>query len=147
MDKLTRSQRSALMARIKGKNTMPEMLVRSAAHRLGLRFSLHRKDLKGSPDIVFPKHHTVVFVHGCFWHQHAGCRRASVPTSRADYWKAKLARNKERDAQAAVELKAAGWRVAVIWECDVKNADKLNAKLKRLFHRALGQKTKMGTRR
>jgi DNA mismatch endonuclease (patch repair protein) len=145
MDKLTPSQRSALMSRIRGKDTMPERLVRSAAHRLGLRFSLHRKDLRGSPDIVFSKHRTVIFVHGCFWHRHVGCRRSSIPASRKSFWRAKLAGNVRRDVEAAAALRALGWRVVVIWECEAKDPKKLRLRLKRLFRAALTAKRKIGS--
>src|ERR1700722_17619741 len=124
MDRLTSAKRSALMARIKGKDTKPEKLVRSAVHALGLRFRLHKKDLKGSPDLVFPKYKTAVFVHGCFWHQHSGCRRATLPTSRREFWEKKLSRNVERDAEAVMQLSATGWRVLTIWECETKDVRK-----------------------
>jgi DNA mismatch endonuclease (patch repair protein) len=105
------------MARIRSKDTGPEMLVRRTAHRLGFRFRLHRRDLPGAPDLVFPGRRTVIFVHGCFWHQHAGCRRSNVPKTREDYWLPKLARNAARDREKTTELERLGWRVAIIWEC------------------------------
>lgn len=120
MDTLTPELRSRLMSRIKGKDTKPEMLVRSAAHRLGLRFRLHDKRLPGKPDLVLPKHRTVIFVHGCFWHRH-GCKLASNPKSRQDYWAPKFERNVRRDAEHRVALEEAGWRVVVIWECEARN--------------------------
>lgn len=128
MDTLTPELRSRLMSRIKGKDTKPEMLVRSAAHRLGLRFRLHDKRLPGRPDLVFPKHRTVIFVHGCFWHRH-GCKLASNPKSRQDYWLPKFERNTRRDAEHRAALEAAGWRVVVIWECEAKSETGLRARL------------------
>src|SRR4051794_13648069 len=103
------------MARIRGKATGPELRVRKAAHALGLRFRLHRKDLPGNPDLVFPRYRTVVFVHGCFWHQHRNCRRASKPKSRTEYWGPKLERNIARDLNNAQRLRDIGWRVAILW--------------------------------
>ena len=116
-DRHTPAQRSANMARIGAKHTKPELRVRRAAHALGYRFRLHRRDLPGNPDLVFPRLRLAIFVHGCFWHQHPGCRRAVLPASRPDYWLPKLARNQARDATARDALEAAGWHVAEIWEC------------------------------
>ncbi|WP_313073334.1 very short patch repair endonuclease [Melaminivora sp.] len=132
MDTLSPDARSRLMSRIKGKNTKPEMAVRSAAHSLGLRFRLHDKHLPGCPDLVLPKHRTVIFVHGCFWHRH-GCKLASNPKSRQDYWGPKFERNVRRDAEHRAALEAAGWRVAVIWECEARAPDALQARLIELF--------------
>lgn len=108
------------MSRVRAKDTTPELRVRKAAHALGLRFRLHRKDLPGSPDLVFPRHRTAIFVHGCFWHRHAGCSKASMPKTRADFWQTKFDANVERDARAIESLERLGWRVAIIWECEVK---------------------------
>jgi DNA mismatch endonuclease, patch repair protein len=105
------------MARIRAKNTRPELRVRRAAHALDLRFRLHRRDLPGTPDLVFPRHRVIVFVHGCFWHQHPGCERAVLPATRQDYWLSKLARNQERDAAARAALVGTGWQVIEFWEC------------------------------
>jgi DNA mismatch endonuclease, patch repair protein len=123
MDRFTPQQRSRLMSRVRGKDTLPELIVRGIAHSLGFRFRLHRKDLPGSPDIVFPKLRTAIFVHGCFWHSHPGCDRASVPQSRAEFWRSKLARNVARDQAAQTALKEMGWHVGVIWGCETKNPD------------------------
>ncbi len=106
-----------MMAGIKGKNTKPEMLVRKALFAAGYRFRLHRKDLSGSPDIVLPGRKVAIFVHGCFWHAHQGCRLAKLPTTRPDFWRKKLGRNAARDAAAVNALRLQGWRVLVIWEC------------------------------
>lgn len=119
------------MRRVRSADTRPEMRVRSLLHRLGFRFRLHRKDLPGKPDIVLPKHRTVVFVHGCFWHRHEDCRRASLPATRQDYWIPKFARTVERDRQNQDRLRQLGWRVILVWECEIKDAGKLAARLKR----------------
>lgn len=113
------------MSRVRGKNTAPELVVRKTAHSLGLRFRLHKKELPGRPDLVFPKHQTVVFVHGCFWHRHPGCRKASLPKSNVRFWRDKFDRNVARDARNQQDLKAAGWRVITIWECETKSGDAL----------------------
>ena len=110
------------MARFRSKDTKPELLVRRALHRHGKRFRLHRKDLPGRPDIVLPGLRIAVFVHGCFWHAHEGCRDARVPSSRPEFWREKFARNKERDRRAEQELQALGWQVVTIWECEAKSA-------------------------
>lgn len=122
--------RSAIMARIRKTDTRPEMMVRRAAHRLGYRFRLHRPDLPGTPDLVFPGRRAVIFVHGCFWHQHDGCRLARKPKSRPDYWLPKLRRNQERDSAALVELARMGWRTLVIWECKLRSGVALDQRLR-----------------
>lgn len=126
VDQISAERRSAVMAQIKGKNTGPEVRVRKAAHAMGLRFRLHRTDLPGKPDMVFPKFRVALFVHGCFWHQHAGCRRASMPKSKTEYWEAKLRRNVARDALVAPALQLLGWRSVVIWECETNNRSTLS---------------------
>lgn len=124
--------RSRIMRAIAKKNTRPELAVRRTLHALGLRFRLHRSDLPGTPDVVLPRHKMAIQVHGCFWHQHPGCRHAKQPRSRPDYWLPKLARNTERDVQSKAALKAAGWRVLVIWECETKNLEKLRLRFGRV---------------
>ena len=136
MDVFTPEKRSLIMARIKGKNTRPEKRVRSLLHAMGYRFRLHRKDLPGTPDIVLPKYGAVVFVHGCFWHQHPGCKRASIPTSNEEFWQKKLAANKRRDARVEKELNDRGWKVIIIWECELKNPDSLCERIGRCLPRA-----------
>jgi len=116
-DRHTPAQRSANMARIRSKDTTPEMRVRRSAHALGYRFRVHRRDLPGTPDLVFPKHRLALFVHGCFWHRHSGCPRAVLPAARREHWVPKLKRNQERDAVARARLEALGWQVAELWEC------------------------------
>lgn len=113
-------ERRRLMARFKGKNTKPEILVRRALHAMGYRFRLHRRDLSGCPDIVLPRFRVAVMVHGCFWHQHEGCCIARVPKTRSDFWREKFRRNKARDEKVARALHSAGWKVVTIWECQAK---------------------------
>lgn len=122
-------RRSAMMARIRGSDTTPELAVRRIAHRRGLRFRLHRKDLPGRPDLVFPKHRLAVFVHGCFWHRHEGCRHSTTPKSRVVFWTEKFAMNIARDARQEAALKELGWRVLVIWECETRNEAAVERKL------------------
>lgn len=124
-DTLTPKARSDQMRRIRGRDTKPELAVRRTLHRMGYRFRLHRRDLPGSPDIVLPRLRTVIFVHGCFWHQHAGCRLARLPRSRLDYWLPKLARNAARDAEAMEALAKQGWSALVVWECEAAESDEL----------------------
>jgi DNA mismatch endonuclease, patch repair protein len=121
------------MAQVKSKDTTPEMNVRRAARALGLRFRLHRADLPGKPDLVFPQWRTALFVNGCFWHSHRNCKRARIPKTNVDYWTEKLLRNTLRDKETVRLLKKSGWRCAVIWECQAKDPDKLNRTLRRLF--------------
>jgi DNA mismatch endonuclease (patch repair protein) len=115
------------MSGIRGRDTKPELAVRRAAHALGARFRLHRRDLPGTPDLIFPSRRKVILVHGCFWHQHPGCRLAAQPKSRPEYWLPKLARNVERDAQTLRRLEEARWDPLVIWECETKDRAKLES--------------------
>lgn len=140
-DTLSQAQRSFLMSRIRGKDTAPERQVRSLLHRMGYRFRLHRRDLPGSPDIVLPRLRTVVFVHGCFWHRHAGCRYSTTPRSRARFWRLKFERNVERDGENRAALRRLGWRVITVWECQVRRCDRsvdgpLAANLRRRIERS-----------
>lgn len=132
MDSLTREQRSYCMSRIRGKDTGPEMIVRRMAHALGFRFRLHRRDLPGKPDLVFPRLRSIVFVHGCFWHMHR-CQRGRVPKSNQAYWTAKRERNTKRDVRNVRALRRAGWRVLTVWECDLKDHDRLARRLERFL--------------
>lgn len=131
MDILTPEERSRVMSHITGKDTRPEMIVRSLLHRLGFRFRLHHRDLPGKPDIVLPRRKAVIFVHGCFWHRHQGCKDATIPKTNTGFWLNKLNRNVERDLKAASALKAAGWRVLYVWECETNNLDMLADRLTR----------------
>ena len=126
-------RRSAMMARVRSRDTVPELAVRRIAHGMGLRFRLHRKDLPGRPDLVFPRHRVVVFVHGCFWHRHDGCRYASTPKSRISFWTKKLAANVHRDARQQAALRALGWRVLIIWECESRHMAVVERKLATLL--------------
>lgn len=128
MDTMPPEERSALMSRIRSKDTRPEVEVRSILHRLGFRFRLHRKDLPGRPDIVLPRHGKIVLVHGCFWHGHT-CRLASKPKSNAAYWSEKIAGNQARDRRTLAALCGAGWQVLELWECEVRAMDGLVERL------------------
>lgn len=128
VDRLTPEQRSRNMRAIGPKDTKPELVLRRMLHGLGYRYRLHRKDLPGKPDMVFPARRKVVLIHGCFWHLH-GCRIGKMPASRTDYWAPKLARNKERDAQNQEKLAALGWDVLVVWECETKDQGQLARRL------------------
>ncbi|WP_417721981.1 very short patch repair endonuclease [Salipiger sp.] len=122
--------RSRMMAGIGARNTRPEIALRRRMHALGFRFRLHRRDLPGTPDLVFPRHRAAVFVHGCFWHRHAGCRKASTPATRTAFWQEKFAANVARDRRVQAELIARGWRVAVVWECALgRGADRAASQL------------------
>ncbi len=128
-DRLSREERSNLMGRVRQSGTAAELAVRRLAHRLGFRFRLGRRDLPGSPDIVFLRHQAVVFVHGCFWHQHKGCRRATTPHANRDFWVSKFEANVRRDAVALARLHELGWRTMVVWECEISNASSLEERL------------------
>ena len=117
------------MSRVSGKNTKPELVVRSLLHKMGYRFRLHRKDLPGKPDITLQKHKKVIFVHGCFWHGHTDCPRSKRPTTNKKFWREKLDKNRERDKASVNNLKELGWDVLVVWTCEVNDAFKLKNKL------------------
>ena len=123
-DTLSETERSERMSRIRGRDTKPELALRSAMHRLGFRFRLHGAKLPGRPDLVFPKYRAVVFVHGCFWHRHEGCKIASIPKSNTEFWETKFKRNVDRDKLAVKALRDLGWRVFTVWECEVSTAGK-----------------------
>lgn len=117
------------MRAVKGTDTAPEMMVRRLVHGMGFRFRLHRKDLPGKPDIAFPRLHKVIFVNGCFWHGHECVRGARTPKANAEYWRAKIARNSQRDAANIAALEAKGWCTAVVWECELKELGRLKTRL------------------
>ena len=131
-DRLSPSARSSLMQRVKQKNTAPEKIVRSLLHRLGYRFRIHRKDLPGTPDIVLPSRRVAIFVHGCFWHGH-DCRRGRAPASNLEYWGPKIASNRDRDSRKAAALVSAGWRVVVVWECELDDEPALISRVSSLL--------------
>ena len=128
-DILTPEQRSYNMSRVRGRDSAIEKTLRSLLHGKGLRFRKNVKSLPGKPDIVLPKYKTVIFVHGCFWHQHEGCRKSGRPTSNKEFWNTKLDGNIERDKKNIHLLKEAGWKVIVVWECEMKNAEDTVAKV------------------
>ena len=121
--------RRSLMARVKSKDSKPELAARRSAHALGHRFRLHRRDLPGTPDLVFPRLKKVIFVHGCFWHRHPGCSRTTSPKTRTDYWDDKFAENVARDAARLRELEALGWKTLVVWECETFDREALSKRL------------------
>lgn len=125
--------RSAIMRRVGRANTKPELIVRSLLHSVGLRFRLHRKSLPGSPDIVLSKHRTAIFVHGCFWHRHPGCKYATTPKTRQEFWIPKFEGNVARDARKEAQLQELGWRVLIVWECETKDLVELDVRLRREF--------------
>lgn len=134
VDIVSEKKRSEMMAGVRQKNTKPELLLRKQLHRLGLRYRLHVKELPGSPDLVFPKYKTAVFVHGCFWHQHAGCRRSRRPGTRKEWWNEKLQKNIDRDKRQESTLRSGGWRVQIVWECEVlENVEEAARNLERLI--------------
>lgn len=116
------AKRSEVMARVRARDTRPELIVRSYLHRRGLRFRLHRRDLPGCPDIVLPVYRVAILVHGCFWHGHTDCKRATLPKARASFWAEKIAANRERDARTTRALEALGWRPLIVWECEIGSA-------------------------
>ncbi|MDE2060618.1 MAG: DNA mismatch endonuclease Vsr [candidate division NC10 bacterium] len=121
MDRLSKERRGWNMSRIRGKDTSPEKTVRSLVHGLGYRFRLHRRDLPGQPDIVLPRLRAVIFVHGCYWHRHKGCRYAYTPKTRIEFWQRKFDDNVARDKQALKSLRKRGWRILLAWECQLSN--------------------------
>ena len=129
-DVFTKPERSRIMSRVKGRDTRPELAVRSMLHRMGCRFRLHVRTLPGVPDIVMPRRRKIVFVHGCFWHGHENCRRAGRPSSNTEFWKRKLDGNLARDREQIAALAESGWSVLVVWECEIKNGEALREKLK-----------------
>ena len=129
----TSELRSRTMRAVKSRNTAPELFVRSLAHRMGYRFRLHRDNLPGKPDLVFPKFQKVIFVHGCFWHGHGCVRGARVPKGNREYWLKKISGNRTRDQKNLARLTTAGWKALVIWECDLRNERKLKAQLTRFL--------------
>jgi DNA mismatch endonuclease (patch repair protein) len=130
MDKISPEERSAVMRRVRDRDTNPEMVVRQMVHSMGYRYRLHSRKLPGCPDLVFPSRKKLIFVHGCFWHRHEGCGRCRMPSSRQDYWIAKLEGNKKRDLNNQKQLLASGWSVLVIWECEIKDRERLSNRIR-----------------
>jgi DNA mismatch endonuclease, patch repair protein len=133
MDTLSPAQRSERMSRIRSKDTRPELVVRRLLYSLNFRYRLHQRNLPGIPDIVFAKRKKAIFVHGCFWHQHYGCKTSHIPKSRREFWTSKLEGNCVRDKANLRRLKASGWSVLVIWECQVRNLSRLETRLQRFL--------------
>ncbi|MBR0960882.1 very short patch repair endonuclease [Bradyrhizobium japonicum] len=135
MDKLTPERRSENMRRIKSKDMKPELAVRQLVHRLGYRYRLHRADLPGKPDLVFGPRRKLIFVHGCFWHGHdrEGCLDSRRPKSNTEYWTPKLSRNKQRDAERVAALQSMGWSVLTIWECETKDLQEVEKRIRRFL--------------
>jgi len=134
VDVFPKEKRSQIMANIKGKNTKPEIIVRSILHKAGYRFRLHRRDLPGNPDIVLPKFKKAIFVHGCFWHGHKNCKRAKRPETKKNFWNEKLSKNIERDRKKQKELKKLGWHALVVWQCEIKDKDSVLNKLRNFLN-------------
>lgn len=134
MDILTTDHRSRVMSRIKGKNTQPEMVVRRLIHAMGYRFRLHRQDLPGSPDVVLPGRKKAIFVHGCFWHRHTGCKYAYVPKSNVDFWMKKFDANVRRDNSTMAALESLNWDVLIVWECQTRDPQHLSCVLQRFLN-------------
>jgi DNA mismatch endonuclease (patch repair protein) len=135
-DVFSKEKRSLIMGRVKGRNTKPEMLVRSYIHKMGFRFRIDGRGLPGKPDIVLPRHRKVVFVHGCFWHGHKGCPRSKRPSTHEGFWNRKLDMNMERDERFQRELRSLGWKFLVLWGCELKKPDKVLGKLERFLNEA-----------
>ncbi|RJP34203.1 MAG: DNA mismatch endonuclease Vsr [Candidatus Omnitrophota bacterium] len=129
-DNLSFEQRKYCMSQIREKDTKPEIIIRKIVHALGYRFRLHRRDLPGCPDLVFPSRRKIIFVHGCFWHRHSGCSKSTTPTTRNDYWIKKFKGNVKRDRTNIKSLRNQGWDVLVIWECETKETEKLYENIK-----------------
>lgn len=129
-DIFTKQKRSEIMSNISGKNTKPEIIIRKLAHSLGYRFRLHKKNLPGKPDIVFPKYKKVIFVNGCFWHGHKNCKRSKLPTTNKKFWKEKIENNKKKDAADYRKLRKLGWDYLVIWQCRIKTSNYKSLKSK-----------------
>lgn len=146
MDTVTLVTRSRMMAAVRGKDTKPELVVRRLIHGLGLRFRLHRRDLPGRPDVVLPRLGLCVFIHGCFWHRHPGCRHATTPSSNVEFWTGKFQRNVDRDSEVQAVLAELGWQVHVIWECETKDAEGLRARLAALLSHATSTAPRMPNR-
>ena len=130
MDRFSKEERSRIMSHVRSRDTKPEKRLRSLLHHMGFRFRLYRRDLPGTPDIVLPKYRTAIFVHGCFWHQHPGCKRAAIPKSNTAFWQKKLERNQVRDAMIQRELTLMGWNVITVWECELKTGNEETLKRK-----------------
>ncbi|MGI8992555.1 MAG: very short patch repair endonuclease [Bryobacteraceae bacterium] len=135
MDSLTPAARSERMSRVRSKDTKPEMIVRRLVHRMGYRYRLHARDLPGNPDLVFPGRGKIIFVHGCFWHRHSACKNTRWPKSRLGFWKPKLEQNRRRDGINQRALRRLGWKLLIVWECQLKNPAQTAERLERFLER------------
>ncbi|PYS21342.1 MAG: very short patch repair endonuclease [Acidobacteria bacterium] len=135
-DVFTPEKRSAIMSRIKGGNTKPEILVRRIVHSLGFRFRLRPQNLVGKPDLVLPRYRKIIFVHGCFWHGHARCRRSTLPTSNVAFWQKKIEGNKARDRNVVRTLRRMKWDILVVWQCETTHIERLTKRLERFLEGA-----------
>lgn len=133
MDTLTPNERSARMSLVRSKDTKPELLVRKLVHGMGFRYRLHDVSLPGTPDLVFADRKKIIFVHGCFWHRHGTCKNTRWPKSKLDFWKPKLEKNHSRDQANRKTLKKLGWRVLVLWECQIENAERLSHRIRQFL--------------
>lgn len=140
MDTLSSKERSERMSLIRGTGSAPEMKLRRLVHRMGFRYRLHVKELPGKPDLVFPARNAVIFMHGCFWHRHEGCSLARLPKSKLEFWKPKLEANKERDLRIQQQLESLGWRVLVIWECEMSDVERVSVIIKEFLQKQKGGK-------
>lgn len=139
VDTLTKKERSKRMSLIRGTGSAPEMKLRRLVHRMGFRYRLHVKELPGKPDLVFPSRRAVIFMHGCFWHRHRGCKLARLPKSKLEFWKPKLEANRKRDIKNQRRLKASGWRVLVVWECELMDTDRVSGIVRELLEKMEGE--------
>nr|VFJ75576.1 MAG: T/G mismatch-specific endonuclease [Candidatus Kentron sp. FW] len=140
MDTLSREERSRRMSLIRNAGSSPEMKLRRLVHGMGFRYRLHAGDLPGRPDLVFPSRRAVIFMHGCFWHRHEGCKLARLPKSKLDFWKPKLESNRIRDLQKQQQLRDLGWRVLVVWECELADTDRVSALVREFLGKQTGEK-------
>jgi DNA mismatch endonuclease, patch repair protein len=129
MDVFSKEKRSQIMSHVSGKNTKPELIVRSLLHHMGYRFRLHRKNLPGKPDIILPKYKKVIFIHGCFWHGHKNCPRSKRPTTNKEFWHKKIDRNIHHDKEIVSNLKESGWDILIVWTCEIKDLNQLKDKI------------------
>jgi DNA mismatch endonuclease (patch repair protein) len=144
LDTVSARRRSQIMSRVRGKNTAPELAIRRLVHAMGFRYRLHRRDITGTPDLAFIKARKVIFVHGCFWHRHPGCPNTRTPKSNVGFWRAKLAANRRRDRANLSRLAASGWRVLVLWECEISNLNMVRFKVASFLKRGEGGKNAVG---
>jgi DNA mismatch endonuclease (patch repair protein) len=140
IDTLSPKERSERMSLIRGTGSAPEMKLRRLVHRMGFRYRLHVKELPGKPDLVFPARNAVIFMHGCFWHRHEGCSLARLPKSKLEFWKPKLEANKERDLLNQEQLESLGWRVLVIWECEMADVERVSIIIREFLQNEKGEK-------